>query len=117
MATVETRPDGGRYVALTAQEAQGFRNMTARLMTPAWTVYARIIGRGWLMVTLVSANTVHLSTGHLGAAAAGGFFISALWWSSSSKNREDVPYAAIAYGIGAGLGTLTGGTLARLFGG
>jgi hypothetical protein len=69
------------------------------------------------MVSLVSANTVHLSTGHLGAAAAGGFFISMLWWSNSSKHREDVPYAGMAYGVGAGLGTLTGATLARYLGG
>jgi hypothetical protein len=69
------------------------------------------------MVSLVSANTVHLSTGHLGAAAAGGFFISILWWPTSSKHREDVPYAGMAYGVGAGLGTLTGATLARFISG
>lgn len=69
------------------------------------------------MVSLVSANTVHLATGHLGAAAAGGFFISWLWWSNSSRHREDIPGAGIAYGIGAGLGTLTGATLARYLGG
>lgn len=69
------------------------------------------------MVTLVSANTVHLASGHIGAAATGGFFISWLWWSNSSKHREDVRLAGLAYGIGAALGTMTGGALAHWFGG
>lgn len=79
--------------------------------------YARIAGRGWLMVSLVSANTVHLASGHLAYAAVGGWAISALWWSNSSKHREDVPYAGLVYGLGAAVGTVTGATVARLIGG
>lgn len=80
---------------------------------PALT-YARIVGRGWLMVSLVSANTVHIASGHLTYAAIGGFAISALWWSNSSKDREQAKGAGLAYGCGAALGTLTGATIARL---
>jgi hypothetical protein len=65
------------------------------------------------MVTLVSANTVHLAQGHVSYAALGGWAISALWWSSSSKDREDVKGAALIYGLGAALGTVTGSTFAR----
>jgi hypothetical protein len=93
-----------------------FAHATKDTMSAA-ALYLRIASRGFVMVCLVSANTVHLSTGHLGPAAAGGFFISMLWWSNSSKHREDVPYAGMAYGVGAGLGTLTGATLARYLGG
>lgn len=79
--------------------------------------YLRILGRGWLLVSLVSMNTVHLAQGHMGPAAAGGFLISWTWWQNSSKDREQAPHAGLVYGVGAGLGTLTGGTLARvLFG-
>lgn len=67
------------------------------------------------MVSLVSANTVHLAEGHVGAAALGGWCISTLWWSNSSKHREDVPWAGAVYGVGAALGTVTGATVARWF--
>jgi len=75
--------------------------------------YVRIIIRGFLLVTLVSSNTVWLARGDLGFAAAGGFMISSLWWSNSSSTRENVPGAAYAYGFGAGLGTLTGAWIAH----
>lgn len=75
--------------------------------------YVRIVGRGWLMVSLVSMNTVHIASGHLEYAAIGGFAISWLWWSNSSKDREQATGAGLAYGLGAALGTLTGATVAR----
>jgi hypothetical protein len=76
--------------------------------------YLRVVGRGFLLVTLVSLNTVHLATGRIGLAMIGGFFISVLWWSNSSKKREDIPGAALAYGFGAACGTGAGFMLARL---
>ena len=76
--------------------------------------YARIVFRGWAMVSLVSANTVHIASGHLAYAAIGGFAISWLWWANSSKDREQARGAGVAYGFGAALGTLTGATIARL---
>ena len=69
------------------------------------------------MTTMVAANTVYLATNALGQAATLSLLISMLWWSNSSAKREDLPYAGMAYGIGAGLGTLTGATLARYLGG
>lgn len=79
--------------------------------------HLRILLRGWLMVSLVSANTVHLASGHTSAAAVGGFCISCLWWSNSSKHREDVRGAGVVYGLGAALGTITGSVVARYLGG
>jgi hypothetical protein len=76
--------------------------------------YLRVMGRGFLMVTLVSLNTVHLAHGRIVLAMIGGFFISVLWWSNSSKKREDIPGAALAYGVGAMLGTGAGVVVARL---
>ena len=78
--------------------------------------YAKIVARGWILVALVSSNTVLLANGELGLAAVGGMAISTVWWMNSSKNREDVPYAAIVYGIGAGFGTLTGALIAQWLG-
>jgi hypothetical protein len=69
------------------------------------------------MVSLVSMQTVLLAHGSVVGAAVGGLCISVLWWSNSSKNREDVPYAGIVYGLGAAVGTVTGATVARLIGG
>lgn len=81
---------------------------------PTAITYLRILARGWILVSLVAANTVHLASGHTSFAAIGGFAISALWWSNSSKDREQAKGAALVYGCGAALGTLTGATIARL---
>jgi hypothetical protein len=112
-------------VNLTPEQAHAFRHWRVHALQAsaavrrreAAAVYARIVLRGWAMVTLVSANTVHLAQGHVGYAALGGWALSALWWQNSSKHREDVPYAGAVYGLGAALGTVTGATIARLIGG
>ena len=77
------------------------------------TAYLRLIARGWVMVTLVSLNTIQLAHDRQAAAVAVGFLISLTWWSNSSKKREDVRGAGIAYATGAALGTLTGMWLGR----
>jgi hypothetical protein len=71
---------------------------------------ARILGRGFFQVLLVAANTFQIAHGHLVGAAAVGFCISAYWWTNAraSGRNDDVPYAAVWYGLGAALGTATG---------
>lgn len=64
--------------------------------------------RGWLMVSLVSLNTIQIAHGRMAHAAAVGFCISLLWWTNSSKHRCDANGAGMAYAAGAALGTVTG---------
>ena len=99
------RPSCGKYIAYHAPPALPPEPSLA-------PVYARIVGRGFAMVTLVSSNTVFLSRGQVWQAAMGGALISMVWWQNSSKHRPDVPYGWLAYGCGAGLGTLAGAMLA-----
>jgi hypothetical protein len=70
--------------------------------------YLSLLGRGYVMVTLVSLNTIQVAHGRHVAAVGVGFLISLVWWSNSSKKREDVRGAGIVYALGAALGTLTG---------
>lgn len=70
--------------------------------------YARLAFRGWLLVSLVSLNTVQIAHGRTTGAVAVGFCISLLWWQNSSKHRSDARGAGLVYAIGAALGTLTG---------
>jgi hypothetical protein len=70
--------------------------------------YLRLVARGWIMVALVSLNTIQVAHGRNAAAIAVGFLISLTWWSNSSKQREDVRGAGLAYATGAALGTMTG---------
>lgn len=74
--------------------------------------YLRTAARGFAMVTLVSANTRQLATGHIGGAVIVGFAISLLWYSNSSKDRDNRPLAGIAYATGAAVGTFVGFTMA-----
>lgn len=70
--------------------------------------YLSLLARGYVMVTLVSLNTIQVAHGRKVSAVAVGFLISLTWWSNSSKKREDVPLAGATYALGAALGTLTG---------
>jgi hypothetical protein len=72
--------------------------------------------RGWLMVTLVSLNTVQIAHGRPLSAMAVGFCISVLWWQNSSKDRCSSRGAGIVYGLGAALGTATGMWIGRNWG-
>ena len=64
--------------------------------------------RAWLMVALVSLNTIQLAHGRVASAVIVGWGISFLWWTNSSKQRCDKPGAGFVYATGAALGTLTG---------
>lgn len=78
-------------------------------------LYARLFGRGWLIVSLTAANVKQIASGHYGPAFVVGCSISAVWWfNSRNAARSDAPGAWIAYALGAGLGTLTGMWLGSL---
>lgn len=68
----------------------------------------RIAGRGFGLVALTASNVVQVSHGHYGGALLGGFLISWLWWSNSHAAKMAIPGAALAYGLGAALGTVSG---------
>ena len=70
--------------------------------------YLRIALRGFVIVCLMAANTVQVAGGHLIGAGVVGFAISAVWWSNSHAAKLNPPYAALAYGFGAALGTVSG---------
>jgi ABC-type Na+ efflux pump permease subunit len=67
------------------------------------------------MVTLVSANTRQIATGHILGAVIVGFAISLLWYANSSKDRDNRPLAGYAYATGAAVGTWVGFSLAAWF--
>ena len=64
--------------------------------------------RGWLMVTLVSLNSIQIVHRRYVSAAVVGFCISFLWWTNSSRHRLDSRWAGPVYALGAATGTLTG---------
>lgn len=75
--------------------------------------YLRTAAQGWLMVSLVSLNTVQIPAHRVLPAMLVGFLISRLWWSNSSKHRCDGKWAGEAYAVGAALGTMTGMWIGR----
>ena len=67
-----------------------------------------VAARGYLVVSLVSANTVLLARGS--AAAVGvSMVLAVVWWfNAKTAARVDGWRAAVAYAVGSGLGTLPG---------
>jgi hypothetical protein len=75
-----------------------------------------IFARGFLIVTLTSANVAQIASRHYGGAFVGGCAISFVWFGNSrTAAMTEVPYAREIYALGAGLGTLTGMLLMRWF--
>jgi len=74
---------------------------------------ARIAGRGFVQVVLVSANTFQVAHAHYLGMAIVGFLISVVWWTNAraTGRNDDVAGAALAYGLGAAIGTLTGASV------
>lgn len=64
--------------------------------------------RGWLMVSLVSLNSVQIIHQRYASAALVGWCISALWWTNSSRHRLESRWAGAVYAVGAATGTVTG---------
>lgn len=76
--------------------------------------YGRLFARGFLMVFLVSANTYFISHFDLVAAGVVGTTISVIWFSNArTAGRSELPGAAIVYGLGAGVGTMVGMSVAK----
>lgn len=73
--------------------------------------YASLFVRAFIMVSLVSANTVLLAHGKSVAAVIDGGLISFVWFlNARSAGRTELPKypAALCYAGGAMAGTLTG---------
>lgn len=69
----------------------------------------RLCARGWLIVSLTSANVRAVSAGNYPLAFVIGFAISCVWWTNSqSAAHTNDPVARWCYALGAGLGTVTG---------
>jgi len=75
---------------------------------------ARIVGQGWLIVSLVSANTYQIAHAHyLGAAMVGGM-ISLVWYiNARTAGRSTLRWGPLLYAAGAAVGTLTGMLIAQ----
>lgn len=71
-------------------------------------IHLRIALRGFLIVFLTASNVVSVSRGHYLGAFVGGFLISCVWWQNSHAAKADIPGAALAYGLGAAMGTVSG---------
>tara|TARA_R110000824_G_scaffold8899_3_gene40400 strand:- start:13904 stop:14143 length:240 start_codon:yes stop_codon:yes gene_type:complete len=67
-----------------------------------------IFGRGFLIVSLISLNTIQLSQGRWSAPVVG-FCIAIVWWlNARSANRVDGTQAMLCYASGSALGTAMG---------
>jgi hypothetical protein len=72
------------------------------------TEYAFILLRGWLMVTLVSCNTIQIARKQTGRAVVVGFCISLVWWLNAHSAAVSGSLAGVLYAAGAAAGTYTG---------
>jgi hypothetical protein len=72
-------------------------------------IYARLLLRGFVIVSLTSMNVRQIANGHFGPAFVVGCSISGVWWfNRRSAAHSDAPGAWAAYALGAGLGTMFG---------
>lgn len=79
-------------------------------------IYARIFGRGVLIVFLTAMNIGQIAGGHYGGAFCGGFAISFVWFMNSrTAAHATATYAREAYALGAAVGTITGMWCTRWF--
>ena len=70
--------------------------------------HASIFFRGFLIVSLISLNTIQLSQGRWSAPLVG-FCISVVWWMNArSANRVNGTPAMMCYASGSALGTAMG---------
>lgn len=77
--------------------------------------YARLLFRGWLIVSLTAWNIRHIAALDYTMAMIGGFGISFVWFGNSrTAAHSDLPWAREVYAGGAALGTLTGMLLSEL---
>jgi len=78
------------------------------------TAHLGIFCRGFLVVCLISLNTIQLARGSWSAPLVG-FCIAVVWWmNAQSANRVDGIPAMLCYASGSALGTAAGLWLASL---
>lgn len=77
--------------------------------------YLRLFLRGFLIVSLTSANVVQISRGHYLGAFGVGFGISFFWWGNAHRAAHTTfRCARETYAFGAAAGTLFGMWISRL---
>ena len=70
---------------------------------------AALFVRGWAIVTLTALNVTQIAQHRWGGAFACGTAISLVWWFNAGRASEQRDWrAAVAYALGAGVGTVTG---------
>jgi hypothetical protein len=75
----------------------------------------RVVARGFTIVVLTAANVYQVAHAHYLGAFVVGMAISIVWYSNAKTTaRSDVPYAGLLYGLGAGIGTITGMFVMRM---
>ncbi len=73
-----------------------------------------LMWRGFSIVVLTAANVYQIAHAHYLGAFVCGMGISVVWWGNAKRSGYDViPYSGIWYGLGAGIGTITGMALMR----
>ena len=77
---------------------------------PKILAVARIMVRGFIIVFLTATNVTQVAGKHYAGAFVVGSLISITWWINSKKagRSDDIPFAQLAYGLGAGIGTISG---------
>lgn len=71
--------------------------------------YARIFGRGFLIVFLTATNVYQVSHRHMLGGFIVGVLISVVWWGNArTSSRSELTGSGLCYGLGAGAGTLAG---------
>ncbi len=76
--------------------------------------YFWLFVRAFCQVTLVSANVHQIARGHFVGAFFVGSAVSCFWFfNARSAALSTGPVAAVAYTLGAGVGTVTGMAVSR----
>ncbi len=68
----------------------------------------RLVGQGWLMVTLQAAGIAQIAQHHVPGAILTSFAINLLWASNVRGVANRGRWGGVAYALGAALGTATG---------
>ncbi len=74
-----------------------------------------LLFRGWLIVTLTALNVSQIASGRFLGAFFCGTAISLVWYLNAGQASSDrSKRATLLYGLGAGVGTVTGMWLGRM---
>jgi len=76
-------------------------------------IYVGLALRGFLIVGLVSWQTLNLQRGHWGRIALGSYLIGLVWYDNVLAAISLEPYGSLAYAFGSMAGALAGWRLDR----